>query len=67
MGIIARIQRGAALCELVERGNRQIQMPLKDHLRHLLIEESDEQGGDVGSVDISISHDDDLLVPQIRI
>ena len=40
-------------------------MAVVDQLRHLAVEERDQQRGDVGAVDVGVGHDDDLLVAQI--
>ena len=40
-------------------------MPAADELRHLVVEESEEQGADVGSVDVGIGHDDDASVAEL--
>ena len=40
-------------------------MAVLDQRRHLLVEECDEQRGDVGAVDIGVGHDDDALVAQV--
>ena len=38
-----------------------------DQLRHLAVEEGDQQRGDVGAVDVGVGHDDDLLVAQVLV
>ena len=40
-------------------------MAALDQLRHLLVEEGDEQRGDVGAVDVGVGHDDDALVAEV--
>ena len=42
-------------------------MAVLDQLRHLLVEERDQQRGDVGAVDVGIGHDDDALVAQVLV
>ena len=42
-------------------------MAALDQLRHLAVEEGDQQRGDVGAVDVGVGHDDDLLVAQILV
>ena len=40
-------------------------MPAGDQLRHLAIEEGQQQRGDMRAVDIGVGHDDDALIAQI--
>ena len=40
-------------------------MTVLDQRRHLLIEERDQQRGDVRAVDVGVGHDDDALVAQV--
>jgi hypothetical protein len=42
-----------------------IEPTLTDHLGHGAIEEGDQQGRDVGAVDVGVRHDDDPLVTQL--
>ena len=51
---------------LVERRHRYIHMPLTDEVRHEAIQEGQQQGIDVGTIDIRIRHQDDLVVTQLR-
>jgi hypothetical protein len=39
---------------------------LVDQLRHLPVEEREQQRADVGAVDVGVRHDDDLVVAQLR-
>ena len=39
--------------------------PLADQLRHLAIEEGEQQRGDMGAVHVGVGHDDDALIAQI--
>ena len=65
--VVARIERLAAMGEPVERRHREIEMAVLDQLRHLAVEERDQQRGDVGAVDVGVGHDDDLVVAQILV
>ena len=40
-------------------------MALLDQLRHLPVEERQQQRADVGAVDVGVGHDDDLVVAQL--
>ena len=40
-------------------------MPRFDQLRHLTIEERQQQRADVGAIDVGVGHDDDLVVAQL--
>ena len=51
---------------LVERRHRYVHMPLADEVRHEAVQESQKQGVDVGTIDIRIRHQDDLVVAQLR-
>ncbi len=42
-----------------------IEMAAVDDLAHLAIEEGQQQGADVGAVDVGVGHDDDLVVAQL--
>jgi hypothetical protein len=42
-----------------------IEVAAADQLRHFLVEEGDQQRGDVRAVDVGVGHDDDAVVAQI--
>ena len=65
--LVARVDRLGAVGELEERRHRQEQVLVLDQLRHLLVEEGDQQRGDVGAVDVGVRHDDDALVAQVLV
>ncbi len=65
MGVVAGIERLRALAQAVERGYGEIEVAAADELRHLLVEEGDQQRGDVRAVDVGVGHDDDALVAQV--
>jgi hypothetical protein len=58
-GVVAGVDRLAALGEAVERRHREIEMALVDQPRHLPVEERDQQRGDMRAVDVGVGHDDD--------
>jgi len=47
MRLVARVERLSTMREAIERRNREIEVPLLDHLRHLPVEERDQQRSDV--------------------
>ena len=55
-----------ALADLVERRLGDVEVALLDQLRHLPVEEGQQQRADVGAVDVGVRHDDDLVVAQLR-
>lgn len=65
MGVVAGISALGTLTDDVERRHRQIEVIAANEFRHFLIEEGDEQRGDMGAVDIGIGHDDDAFIPQV--
>ena len=65
MGVVAGIDGLGALRQPVERRHGEIEMAALDQLRHLPVEEGDQQRGDMGAVDVGVGHDDDLVVAQL--
>ena len=55
------------MAEPIERRHREIEVPVLDQLRHLPVEERDQQRGDMRAVDVGVGHDDDLAVAQILV
>ena len=51
--------------DLVERRLGDVEVALLDQLRHLPVEERQQQRADVGAVDVGVRHDDDLVVAQL--
>ncbi len=51
--------------DAVERGLRDVEVALLQHLGHLAEEEGEEQGPDVRAVDVGVGHQDDLVVAQL--
>ncbi len=55
-----------ALAHFVERRLGDVEVALVHQLGHLPVEEGEQQGADVGAVDVGVRHDDDLVVAQLR-
>ena len=62
---IEAIDTLGALCQAIERRAGQIQMALINQRAHLGEEEGHQKRSDMGAVDISVGHDDDLVIAQI--
>src|ERR1700682_3585635 len=65
MRIVAGIDLFGTLGQPVEWRNRQIKVSGLDEFRHLAKEKGDEQGSDMGAIDIGVGHDDDLFVAKV--
>lgn len=63
--LVLEVLHGFAARHLIKRRLRDIEMATLDQFRHLAEEEGQQQGTNVGAVDISIRHDDDLVVAQL--
>ena len=63
--VVARVDDLAAVAQAIERRHRQIEMAVLDQLRHLPVEERDEQRRDMGAVDVGVRHHNHLLIAQI--
>ena len=63
-GIVLEIDFGAALGDFVERRLGDVEVPALDDLGHLPVEEGQQQGADMGAVDVGVGHDHDLVVAQ---
>src|SRR5471032_1787323 len=64
-GVIFQIALVAAGLDLVQRRLRDVDVAALDQLRHLAVEQGQQQGADVGAVDVRIGHDDDAVVAQL--
>jgi len=60
--VVLQITELLALLHFVEWRLGDVEVSLVDELWHLAVEESQQQGSDVGTVDIRVRHDDDLVV-----
>ena len=54
-----------AALDLVERRLRDVEVAALDELRHLAVEERQQQRADVRAVDVGVGHDDDAVVAQL--
>ena len=63
--VVAGVDALLAGGDAIERRHREEEPAGADERGHLLVEEGDQQRGDVGAVDVGVGHDDDALVAQI--
>ena len=63
--LVLEVLLGLAAVDLVERRLRDEEVAAIDQLRHLPVEERQQQRADVGAVDVGVRHDDDLVVAQL--
>lgn len=63
-GLILEVDLGLATRHFVQGRLRDIEVAVLDQLRHLTVEEREQQRADVRAVNIRIGHDDDLVVAQ---
>jgi hypothetical protein len=63
--LVARIEGLAAMRQPVQGRDGEIEMAVLDQLRHLPVEEGNQQRSDMRAVDISVGHHDDLVVAQV--
>ena len=54
-----------AVLDLVQRRLGNVDMSALDQLRHLPVEEGEQQGADVRAVHVRVGHDDDAVVAQL--
>ena len=54
-----------AALHLVEGRLRDVDVAVLDEGRHLPVEEGEQQGADVGAVDVRVRHDDDAVVAEL--
>ena len=54
-----------AVFDFVQRRLGDVDVAAFDQLSHLAVEEGEQQGADVGAVDVGISHDDDAVIAQL--
>ena len=60
--VVLKVAHLLALAKLVERGLRDVEIALLDQLRHLSIEERQQQSTNVRSIYIGVGHDDHVMV-----
>src|SRR6185369_10071252 len=63
--LVAQVHLLLAALDLVERRLGDVEVPALDQFVHVVVEEGQEQGQDVGSVHVGIGHDDDPAVAQL--
>ena len=63
--LVLEILLGLAAGDFVERRLGDVEMAAVDQLRHLPVEERQQQRADMGAVDVGVRHDDDLVVAQL--
>jgi hypothetical protein len=59
------MRREKSSSAVVERRLGDVEIALLDELRHLPIEERQQQRADVRAVHVGVGHDDDLVVAQL--
>ena len=62
---VFEIDLGLAPGDFVKRWLRDVEMSVLDQLRHLAVEEGEQQSPDVCAVHIRVRHDNDLMVAQL--
>src|SRR3546814_11162328 len=65
--VVLEVDLRLALLDLVQRRQADVDVAALDQLRHLPVEEGQQQGADVGAVDVGVGHDDDAVVAQLEI
>ena len=65
VGLVLQVDLGLAAGDLVEGRLRDEEMAVVDQIRHVPVEECQQQGADVGAVDVGVGHDDDPAVAQL--
>ena len=63
--LILQVALLASALHLVERRLGDEEVAALDQLRHLPVEEGEQQRADMGAVDVGVGHDDDLVVAQL--
>ena len=63
--VVLQVQLVLALLDLVQRRQADVDVAALDQLRHLPIEERQQQRADVRAVDVGVGHQDDAVVAQL--
>ena len=63
--LVLQIRMRLAARDFVERRLRDVDVALFDELRHLPVEERQQQRADVRAVDVGVGHDDDLVIAKL--
>ena len=61
-GAVFQVQLFLAVLDFVQRWLGDVDVATLDQLRHLAVEEGQQQGTDVGTVHVRVGHDDDAVV-----
>src|SRR5690606_3684357 len=65
LGIVLEVTLFTADLDLVQRRLRNVDVAALDQLRHLTIEQRQQQRADVRTVHVRVSHDDDAVIAQL--
>ena len=65
LDVVLHVDLVLAALHLVERRLRDVDVAALDQLRHLPVEERQQQRADVRAVDVRVGHDDDAVVAQL--
>ena len=63
--VVLEVDLLLALLHLVQRRLRDVDVAALDQLRHLPVEEREQQRADVRAVDVRVGHDDDAVIAQL--
>ena len=63
--VVLQVALLAPLLDLVERRLGDVDVAALDQLRHLAIEEREQQRADVAAVHVRVGHDDDAVIAQL--
>jgi hypothetical protein len=63
--VVLDVGLALAVLDLVQRGLGDVDVAAFDQFRHLPVEEGQQQGADVGAIDVGIGHDDDAVIAQL--
>ena len=63
--VVLQVLHALALLDPIERRLRDEEISLVDDLRHLPVEEREQQRADVTAIHVGVRHDDDVVVTQL--
>jgi hypothetical protein len=63
--VVLQVTLVLAMLDLVQRRLRDVDVAALDQVGHLAVEEGEQQGADVGAVDVRVGHDNDAVVAQL--
>ena len=64
--VVVHVLLALLALDLIERRLGDVDVALLHELRHLPVEEGEQQGADVRAVHVGVGHDDDAAVAQLR-